>query len=44
MPDAPASTSCPRSTPGCPGYWEITIDAQVGAVSDSVVYKFCIQA
>lgn len=27
-----------------PGYWEITIDAQVGAVHDSVVYKFCIQA
>ena len=27
-----------------PGYWEITIDAQVGTVHDSVVYKFCIQA
>ena len=27
-----------------PGYWEITIDAQVGAVRDTVVYKFCIQA
>ena len=27
-----------------PGYWEITIDAQVGAVHDTVVYKFCIQA
>ena len=27
-----------------PGYWEITIDAQVGAIHDSVVYKFCIQA
>jgi hypothetical protein len=27
-----------------PGYWEITIDAQVGAVTDSVMYKFCIQA
>src|SRR5689334_5818118 len=27
-----------------PGYWEITIDAQAGAVHDSVVYKFCIQA
>jgi YtkA-like len=27
-----------------PGYWEITIDAQVGAVHDSVIYKFCIQA
>lgn len=27
-----------------PGYWEVTIDAQVGAVHDSVVYKFCIQA
>lgn len=27
-----------------PGYWEITIDAQAGAVSDRVVYKFCIQA
>lgn len=26
------------------GLWEITIDAQVGAVHDSVVYKFCIQA
>jgi len=27
-----------------PGLWEITITAQVGTVSDSVVYKFCIQA
>jgi len=27
-----------------PGYWEITIDAQVGAVRDTVVFKFCIQA
>jgi hypothetical protein len=27
-----------------PGYWEITIDAQAGAVHDTVVYKFCIQA
>jgi hypothetical protein len=27
-----------------PGYWEITIDAQVGSIHDSVVYKFCIQA
>jgi hypothetical protein len=27
-----------------PGYWEITIQAHVGAVSDTVVYKFCIQA
>jgi hypothetical protein len=27
-----------------PGYWEITIDAQVGTVHDTVVYKFCIQA
>jgi hypothetical protein len=27
-----------------PGYWEITIDAQVGSVHDSVVYKFCIPA
>ena len=27
-----------------PGYWEITIDAQAGAVHDVVVYKFCIQA
>jgi len=27
-----------------PGYWEITIDAQVGSVHDTVVYKFCIQA
>ena len=27
-----------------PGYWEVTIDAQVSAVSDRVVYKFCIQA
>jgi hypothetical protein len=27
-----------------PGYWEITIDAQVGSVRDTVVYKFCIQA
>lgn len=27
-----------------PGYWEITIDAQVGGVHDTVVYKFCIQA
>jgi len=26
-----------------PGYWEITIDAQVGAVRDTVVFKFCIQ-
>ncbi|HMG21217.1 MAG TPA: FixH family protein [Kofleriaceae bacterium] len=27
-----------------PGYWEITIDAQAGAVHDVVVFKFCIQA
>lgn len=27
-----------------PGYWEITISAEVGAISDHVVYKFCIQA
>jgi len=27
-----------------PGYWEITIDAQAGAVRDTVVFKFCIQA
>jgi hypothetical protein len=27
-----------------PGYWEITIDAQAGAVHDTVVYKFCVQA
>jgi hypothetical protein len=27
-----------------PGYWEVTIDAQVGTVRDTVVYKFCIQA
>jgi hypothetical protein len=27
-----------------PGYWETTIDVQVGSVRDSVVYKFCIQA
>ena len=27
-----------------PGYWEITIDVQAGAVHDTVVYKFCIQA
>lgn len=27
-----------------PGYWEITIDATVGGVEDTVVYKFCIQA
>ena len=27
-----------------PGLWETTIDAQVGAVTDRVVYKFCIQA
>jgi hypothetical protein len=27
-----------------PGYWEVTIDAQAGAVHDTVVYKFCIQA
>jgi len=27
-----------------PGYWETTIDVQAGAVHDSVVYKFCIQA
>ena len=27
-----------------PGYWEITIDATAGAVRDTVVYKFCIQA
>jgi hypothetical protein len=27
-----------------PGYWEITIDVTAGAVHDSVVYKFCIQA
>lgn len=27
-----------------PGYWEITIDAQVGAVHDTALYKFCIQA
>jgi hypothetical protein len=27
-----------------PGLWEITIKAQVGTVSDTVVYKFCIQA
>jgi len=27
-----------------PGYWEITITAQSGAMSDSVIYKFCIQA
>jgi hypothetical protein len=26
-----------------PGYWEITIDAQAGAVHDTVIYKFCIQ-
>jgi len=27
-----------------PGYWEITIEAQVGSVHDTVVYKFCIPA
>lgn len=27
-----------------PGLWETTIDAQVGAISDRVVFKFCIQA
>jgi YtkA-like len=27
-----------------PGLWETTIEAQAGAVSDRVVYKFCIQA
>jgi hypothetical protein len=27
-----------------PGYWETTIDVQVGSVRDSVVYRFCIQA
>ena len=27
-----------------PGYWEITLDVQAGAVHDTVVYKFCIQA
>lgn len=27
-----------------PGYWEITIDVQASGVTDSVVYKFCIQA
>ena len=27
-----------------PGLWETTIDVQAGAVHDSVVYKFCIQA
>jgi len=27
-----------------PGYWEITIDAQVGGVHDSAVFRFCIQA
>ena len=26
------------------GLWETTIDVQVGAVHDSVVYRFCIQA
>lgn len=27
-----------------PGYWEVTIGVTSGAVHDSVVYKFCIQA
>lgn len=27
-----------------PGYWEITIDATAGAMHDSALYKFCIQA
>lgn len=27
-----------------PGYWETTIDVQVGSVRDRVVYGFCIQA
>jgi hypothetical protein len=27
-----------------PGYWEIAIDATVGGVRDTVVFKFCIQA
>ena len=27
-----------------PGYWEITIDAQVDQVQDQTIYKFCIQA
>ena len=27
-----------------PGYWETTISISAGAVQDSVVYKFCIQA
>jgi len=27
-----------------PGLWETTIDVEVGAVTDKVVYRFCIQA
>jgi hypothetical protein len=27
-----------------PGYWEITVEARAGAVEDSAVFKFCIQA
>jgi hypothetical protein len=27
---------------GMPGYWEITVSASVGSVSDMVVYKVCV--
>jgi len=27
-----------------PGYWEVTVDATVGTVHDSAVYKFCFSA
>jgi hypothetical protein len=27
-----------------PGYWEVTIMADVGGMQDTVVFKFCIQA
>lgn len=27
-----------------PGLWEVTIDAQVGAIHDTTVFRFCIQA
>lgn len=43
MPDAGQYKLAPI-TMWMPGLWETTIDVQAGAVHDTVVYKFCIQA
>jgi hypothetical protein len=43
MPD-PGQYQLSQINTWMPGYWEVTIDATVAGVRDTVVFKFCIQA